>query len=363
MRIDPLSRKSWLPANVTPFTDKCGRVRYRFRKTGLPYHLFRADPGTPEFAAEYQAAKSGKTDAPAKWAPGSFHALIESYYRSKRYKKLGDEYRRMRTNSIERFRLKHGDKPVTALQARHIVDWMDELASPHAANDLRKMLAQLMKHAILTGLRDTNPVDVIDPVEIESDGYHCWTEDEIAAFDTRWPLGTRERLAKELLLYTALRRKDMVVVGKQNLSRDGRKLILRHTKNKSETVIRVLPPLAAALGAIEHSHLTYLVTDFGKPFTPAGFGNWFRDRCNLAGLPQCSAHGLRKAMSRRLAEAGATNAEGRAVTGHKTDAMFNHYARSASVESMADRAADLLSDSLGFGKNSDQFAKGDAENG
>lgn len=358
-----MARKSWLPPNVTPFTDKCGRTRYRFRKTGLPYHLFRAELGTPEFAAEYQVAKEGKKDAPAKWRPGTFHALIESYYKSKRFKKLGDDYRRTRTNSIERFRLKHGDKPVTALQARHIVDWMDELESPHAANDLRKMLAQLMKHAILTGLRDTNPVDVIDPVEIDSDGYHCWSEDELDQFDARWPLGTRERLAKELLLYTALRRKDMVLVGKQNLSKDGKKLILRHTKNKSETVIRVLPPLAAALAAIDHDHLTYLVTEFGKPFSPAGFGNWFRERCNLAELPHCSAHGLRKAMARRLAEAGATNAEGRAVTGHKSDAMFNHYSRAANVESMADRATDLLSDSLGFGKPDWQNNERGSENG
>jgi hypothetical protein len=44
----------------------------------------------------------------------------------------------------------------------------------------------------------------------------------------------------------------------------------------------------------------------GKPFTAAGFGNWFREQCNAACLPHCSFHGLRKAASVRLAEAGCT---------------------------------------------------------
>ncbi|HWJ70826.1 MAG TPA: hypothetical protein VNS79_12355 [Sphingobium sp.] len=114
---------------------------------------------------------------------------------------MGDEYRRMRTKALERWRVKHGDKPMTALMARHVAGWMDEIAAtPHAANDLRKMLNQLMKYAIRLGLRTDNPVAVVDPLETDGEGYHCWTEDEIAAFDRRWPVGTRERLAKKLLL-------------------------------------------------------------------------------------------------------------------------------------------------------------------
>lgn len=331
-----MARRRWLPDNVTAFTDKCGRKRYRFRKKGLPYHLFRAEPGTPEFMEEYQAALNAEQKPRLRHEPGSFHALIESYYRSKQWARMGDAYQKVRGNALERFRVKHGDKPVAALQARHIDRWMsDMIDTPHAANDLRKMLNQLMKHAILLGLRQTNPVDATEAIRTDSDGYHCWTEAEIAQFDAKWKPGTRERLAKELLLYTALRRTDIVKVGRQN--RQGDKLVLRHSKNRSDTVIRILPPLALALEALESQHLTYLVTMTGKPFTSAGFGNWFRERCNLAGLPQCSAHGLRKAMARRLAEAGVSTLEGRAVTGHKTDAMFSHYAASASRESMADK--------------------------
>lgn len=350
-------KRRWLPENVTPFTDKCGRVRYRFRKKGLPNYLFRAEPGTPEFMTEYQAAKQAILPEKVRYDRGSFHALIESYYRSKQWARMSLAYQKVRGNALERFRVKHGDKPVSALQARHIDKWMMEMAeTPHAANDLRKMLNQLMKHAILLGLRETNPVDATEAIRVESEGYHCWSEEEIAQFDARWALGTRERLAKELLLYTALRRSDIVRIGRQN--RQDNLLILRHSKNRSDTVIPILAPLARALDAIEVQHLTYLVTAFGKPFTAAGFGNWFGERCEMAGLPHCTAHGLRKAMARRLAEAGVSTLEGRAVTGHKSDAMFAHYAKKANDKIMANRALSIVSDALGLANNSADFANG-----
>lgn len=355
--------RRWLPDNVTPFKDKCGRTRYRFRKKGLPQYLFRSEPGSPEFMEEYARAQQAEPAKKERYAPGTFHAVIESYYRSKRWARMKDSTKKMRRNALERFRAKQGDKPVARLEARHVDKWMGEIAeTPHAANDLRKMLNQLMKHAILLGLRRDNPVEVIDAIQTDSDGYHCWSEEEIAQYDAKWALGTRERLAKELLLYTSLRRGDMVTIGRQH--RKGDKLILRHNKNKSDTVIRILDPLAKALDAIDSQHLTYLVTQTGKPFTAAGFGNWFRERCNQAGLPHCTAHGLRKAMARRLAESGATTMQGRAVTGHKSDAMFIHYAAKANREAMADEALERMAENIGIGgKPVEKFANTGQDNG
>jgi integrase len=350
MRID-MARRRWLPDNVTAFSDKMGRTRYRFRKKGLPFYLFRCEPGTPEFMDEYQRAKTAQpAGEKLSYAPGSFHALIVSYYRSVKFTRMKPSSQTMRRNAIERWRLKHGDKLVKDLEARHIDKWMGEMfATPHAANDLRKMLNLLMKHAILLGIRRDNPVDAVEAIRVDSDGYHCWTEDEVARYEARWPLGTRERLAQALLLYTGLRRSDMVKLGRQH--RQGDRFILRHEKNKSDTSIKILPQLAAAIDAMQDDkHLTYLVTSRGKPFEAASFGNWFREACDDAGLPDCSAHGLRKAMSRRLAEAGATNQQGRAVTGHKTDAMFSHYAAAANRANLADEALDRVANVINMGK-------------
>lgn len=356
-----MNRRRWLPENVTSFKDKCGRTRYRFRQKGLPQYLFRCEPGTPGFMEELAKARQAQPKEKRRFAHGSFDALIESYYRSKQWKRMKASSQRMRANAFERFRAKHGSKPVDRLEARHIDRWMsDMLATPHAANDLRKMLNMLMKHAILLGWRRDNPVDAVEAIRTGSDGYHCWTEEEIAQYEKHWPLGTRERLAMALLLYTGLRRGDMVNVGRQH--RRGDKLVLRHEKNRSDTIIPILPPLQAAIDAMEGDmHLTYLVTQTGKAFTPAGFGNWFRDRCNDAGLPHCSAHGLRKALSRRLAESGATHLQGRSVTGHMTDAMFSHYAASANREAMAEEAMGKVAQI--FGKPDGKFANGGSKNG
>ena len=67
------------------------------------------------------------------------------------------------------------------------------------------------------------------------------------------------------------------------------------------------PALQAVIEASPIRDLTFLVTEYGKPFTDAGFGNWFRERCDEAELKQCSAHGLRKLAATALAEAGATS--------------------------------------------------------
>ena len=95
------------------------------------------------------------------------------------------------------------------------------------------------------------------------------------------------------------------------------------------------------LGKTVRSNMTFLVTEYGKlPFSAAGFGNWFRDRCNEAGLPQCSAHGLRKAASRRLAEVGCSNQQIKAVTGHVTDKEVSRYTAAADQERLAEQAID-----------------------
>jgi site-specific recombinase XerD len=86
-----------------------------------------------------------------------------------------------------------------------------------------------------------------------------------------------------------------------------------------------------------------LVTASGKPFSPAGFGNWFRQVCDEAGLPgKCAAHGLRKAAARRLAEAGCTAHQIMSITGHKTLREVTRYTESADRRGLAVAAMSKL---------------------
>ena len=106
-------------------------------------------------------------------------------------------------------------------------------------------------------------------------------------------------------------------------------------KTGAELDIPVHPALNAIMSETPTDHLTFLTTAFGKPFTAAGFGNWFRARCNEAGLPHCSAHGLRKAAARRLAEAGCTEHEIAAITGHASLREVARYTKAADQRRLA----------------------------
>jgi integrase len=101
-----------------------------------------------------------------------------------------------------------------------------------------------------------------------------------------------------LLLYTGTRRGDMVTLGRQHVRDGWLRFVPSKSRKQTKTVVLSekpwLPILDQIVKASPCGDLTFLVTEYGKPFTAAGFGGWFRDRCDEAGLPRCSAHGLRK---------------------------------------------------------------------
>ena len=144
---------------------------------------------------------------------------------------------------------------------------------------------------------------------------------------------TRARLALAMLLYTGQRRGDIIRLGRQHI-REGF-IHVRQQKTGIELAIPIHATLAAIIAETPIHHLTLLTTQTGKPFSPAGFGNWFRDRCNEAGLSHCSAHGLRKAAARRLAEAGCTMHEIAAITGHASLSEVQRYTKAADQKRLA----------------------------
>jgi integrase len=198
-----------------------------------------------------------------------------------------------------------------------------------------------MQHCITAGLRADDPTHGIRGTKIKTDGYRTWTEADIEAFEARHPVGSRARLALALLLYTAQRRSDVVRMGRQHV-RNGA-LSVRQQKTGRALEIPVHPALQAVLDATPSHHLTFLTTQAGKPFSPAGFTNWFRDMCNEAGLPRgTSAHGLRKAACRRLAEAGCSAHLIAAVSGHRSLREVQRYTEAADQARMARSAMEAV---------------------
>ena len=339
---------------ATPYTDRHGKRRWRFRpEKGFSREL-GTDYGSDDFTRRYEAAvaehQTGRKigAGAARTVPGSVSDLVASWYLSPEWKALGDTTKRTYRGIIEPFRAKHGDKPVDRLERRHVMGFLAEKAeTPSAANNLRKRLAQLLDHAIALDWIKANPARLTKPYKIAGGGFHAWDEGEIARFFEVHEQGTMAHRAVTLMLYTGAARVDAVKLGPMNIKQTDSGPRLEYRRQKTAKTNGVLvsiplhPDLAEVLADLPNDR-PFLATAYGKGRSPDGLGNLMREWCDKAGLPECSAHGLRKAIATRLAEAKATPHEIMAVTGHKTLAEVERYTASALREGMADSAFEKL---------------------
>jgi integrase len=325
---------------IQAWVDGDGRVHRYFRRPGFPRVPLPGLPGSSEFMAAYGAALEGPAfpiGAAKRSKPGSVSAVIAEYYDSQQaFGTLGEGTKRARRWTLERFRDKHGDKPMAMLPREWIVRLLDGM-SPSVARNWLKALRSLCQFAVKRGSLAADPTAGIKLATIKSDGIHTWTEDEIAQFEAHHPIGSKSRLAFALLLYTAQRRGDAIRLGRQHI-KDG-VLTVRQEKTGIALAIPIHPTLAAVLAATPSEHLTFLTTNVGKPYIATHFSQQFRDWCDAASLPKhCSAHGLRKAACRRLAEAGCSVNEIAAISGHKSLSEVQRYTEAVDQERMARHA-------------------------
>lgn len=325
-----------LPKYVHGYIDRHGKPRHYLRRLGFPRIRLPGLPWSPEFMAAYEEALAGQP-APigiSRVKPGTFHALAVSYFASPAFRTKRPSTQYTYRNIIDRLCAEHGDKRATLMHREHVVRLIAARADkPRTANALRRSLRALMQHAVEIGMRADDPTRDVRAIAVRGDGYHTWTEAEISQFERHHPVGSRARLAFALLLYSGQRRSDVVRMGRQHFS-DGA-LFVRQQKTGREVWIPVHPALAAIIAETPAGNLTFLVTDQGKPYSAAGFGNWFRDQCRAAGVHGCSAHGLRKAAARRLAEAGCTANEISAITGHTSLREVARYTEAADRRTLA----------------------------
>ena len=208
-----------------------------------------------------------------------------------------------------------------------------------------------MAHCILQGWRTDDPTQGIKLRPVRTEGFRTWSEEDIAKFEARHPIGTRARLALALALFTAQRRGDIIRLGPQHI-RNG-VIQLRQQKTGVPLIIPVHPELARVLEQTPSTHLTFLATKDDRPFTPAGFTNWFHQMCEGAGLPPVSSvRGLRKAAARRLAEAGAGANIIASITGHASLREVERYTVAADQARMARAGIETMMSAFPGGEHS-----------
>ena len=337
---------------ISEDVDRHGNVRCYFRRPGQPKIRLRSMPGTPEFFVEYQAAltqPNGTGEAPVRSREirrGTFRHLCVQYFASGEYSALDGSTKNWQRRALEKVCETHGESLVSHMQARHVRVLRDELlATPAAANQRLKALRALFSWANETEETGVNPVLGVKRIRYASEGHHTWTDDEIMQYQKRHPVGTKARLAFDLLRFIAFRREDVVRIGPDHF-RNGR-VQYRQAKNEHRNPIDIdiplHPELEASIAATVTGTKTFLLTGFGKAFTANGFGGKFKDWCRQADLPHCSAHGIRKATATALAENGATAHEIMSITGHRSLKEAERYTRDARGRKMADSAMAKLS--------------------
>jgi integrase len=334
------------PPHLQREETRHGQVTWYVRRGKGPRTRIKAEYGSEDFWAEYRKALDGAPRPDLVKAHTLVWAL-DRFRNSSAWAGLSNATRRQREN-IYRMVIKTGGAALLSEVSTATIRAGRERRAerPHAANNFLKAMRGFFGWAVDVGLVRADPTKGVKLLvgKNDADGFHTWSQEELDRFKARWPLGSRQRLAFDLLLYTGLRRGDAVRVGKQHV-RDGL-IVLRTEKHKREkageqVAIPILAPLAESLAATRTGDLTYLVTDAGQPWVKESFGNWFRDACRAASCPG-SAHGLRKAGATRASERGASERQLMAIFGWSTGKMAQHYTRTADRMRLARDAAELL---------------------
>jgi hypothetical protein len=193
-------------AFVKEYTDRKGKPRRYFRKRGCKPVAPPGAPGSPEFMAAYQTAMGSKPEQPAKHGAGTVSALIVDYLRSPAFaSNLKPKSKKSYRIVLDKFGAKHGHRMVVDMPRDKVAAYIYEIGAerPAMANLTKAVLRMLLAHAVRMGIRTDNPVTEIDRYKLGT--HHTWTDAELRAFEARWPLGTRERLAYALLLYSGQR--------------------------------------------------------------------------------------------------------------------------------------------------------------
>jgi len=346
------------PPYVREYKDRHGVVHLEFRRKGHKGWPLRQPLRSPEFWIDYNAAMVGEVPPSvlakggtkfSRANAGSIRWLCIEYKKSAAFQGLNMTTKRVRTAILDRFCQEHGDKPFQKLERRHLLTVRDmNAATPEAANSLIKALRQVFKYAVDYELIISNPTSSIPLLRSQNpEGFHAWTSDELERFERRHPIGTKARLALGLMLYAGCARSsDIVRLGRQHLTNDGRIYYTQH-KGRRKSPVQIDVPVISALREIIDASptgdLTFLITEFGQPFKSSkSFGNWFKKRCVEASLHHCSAHGVRKIAATRLAEIGCTEHEIMTIGGWKTGKQVQHYTRTARKKVMADNAMDKV---------------------
>lgn len=356
-------KRSGLPRYVIMDAHRDGSLRLRYRPPREPSRDLPAPFGSDAFWRAYAAARGGLSApgvsagrATPRAAEGTLRWLVELYYRNAPDFVGGEPLTQVDKRSVIEGMLKEPlapDNPllfevcpVKSFTSRHAVALRDRKAAlPNAANKRLRYLKMIFDWAIEAGHASANPLEGVKKVRVPKKGFHAWTPEEVRQYEAKHPIGTKARLALALMAFTGLRVSDLRQVGKQHI-RDGWLELPQHKNWKRAPKLITVPILPDLQRIIDQSPTTdgptILVTEAGRSFSIKGMANKVKEWCVAAGLPHCSAHGVRKAGATVAAENGATESQLMAIFNWEDAKLAVIYTRSARRKKLASDAMHLM---------------------
>jgi integrase len=320
------------------YTDHNGHARVYFKRKGFKSVPLPGPLGSAKFMRAYSAALLGAELPAARHKIGTLNELVLAYYQSAQFTNLKPNSKRVYRTVLDAWAEKDGHRLVGDLTYAKASKIIGEIGAtrPGMANLSRAVFRRLMDFAIKRGQRKDNPFDLVESYRLGT--HHTWTDGQLRAYESRWSVGTKEHLAFSLLLYTGQRVGDVSRMRRCDI-RDGA-IHITQEKTSAELAIEIHPALATALDHFPGTPLAPLVAGHGgRPLSSDALSKLIVKAASQAGLPrECVAHGLRKAMMRRLAESGASTKELQSVSGHRTLGEVQRYTDRAEQRGMARRA-------------------------
>lgn len=332
------------PPNLHRETTRHGKAVWYVRAGKGPRIRIKAEFGSSEFDLEYRAALTGAPLA-AKGAPSvkTLAWLLERYRETAAWGRLSVATRRQRDNIFVHVLETAGRQDFAKITKATILAGRERRGgTPAQARNFLDAMRGLFRWAESSSHIKNDPTaGVANPPRKKGDGFVAWTEANVEAYQRRWPLGTRQRVWLDVLLYTGLRRGDAVRFGRQHV-RNGIGTIKTEKSGFNMTcTLPILPVLTETLEAGPCGDLTFIAGERGQPLTKESFGNLFRAACKAAGVPG-SAHGVRKIAATTAANRGASVAQLEAIFGWCGGSMASLYTRSADRQRLAIEAMHKL---------------------
>lgn len=319
-----------------------GKVYWYYRAKGCPLVRMPDLPHDhPDFLHAYAEARAKAPAATKRRTrrPGTVAAMADACQRTAAWQALSQGYRRLMILHLSAIEADGEEALIGDLRRRHIEADLSPL-TPAVARNRLKAWRLICRHALAVELIHDDPSAHVRPPRMPAQsGIDGWTDDELARFEERWPVGTMARARYELLLWTGAAVSDAVRLGRGMVDRDG---VLTYRRQKTDVAGHIpwsgaLPDFASAWGgrrATMHAALEPFAGQMlflparGKQRSAKAMVNDVREDARAAGVEK-SAHGLRVTRSRLLHEAGATQLQAKAWLAHLSDVEASHYSREA----------------------------------